>query len=225
MRWWSRFILVMCLLILGSHTEISGGFLGVDGRKAPNGSMASALAVKCASKKVKQHSCNYISGMENATVSDDKRVVPTGPNPLHNSFSRTRVQGWALTCSSPFEVLSSLSLPRPLQNETNAMSHFSKSSEIIREAGPPGPGCSVVDLVVEIYKDSLQTEKGCIGLCEQQKTENTPFSLSSGQDHQTSDDSLASQKMSQPSLPVYTSLTLEHKCTGEANHEISYTYI
>ncbi|OIV89733.1 hypothetical protein TanjilG_03522 [Lupinus angustifolius] len=71
---------MLCLLLLASNTVarknvfVSNMF---DGANEKNTSM-----------EVDSHKCNLKSELScsenNNTNSDDKRVVPTGPNPLHN---------------------------------------------------------------------------------------------------------------------------------------------
>lgn len=83
----TELILVMCLLFwacIGSNTVARKTLLVSNGAKKKNNSVGVALdgPLKCNSKGSHSHLSCYNNN--NATSSDDKRVVPTGPNPLHN---------------------------------------------------------------------------------------------------------------------------------------------
>ncbi|XXG58166.1 hypothetical protein AAC387_Pa04g0548 [Persea americana] len=60
--------------------EISGGFLG--GKRRLEASSASVNLVKCRSKKIDL--CGFSRPFNRNSTLEDKRRVPTGPNPLHN---------------------------------------------------------------------------------------------------------------------------------------------
>lgn len=55
-----------------------------EGRRSPSifSSSVAILASKCKTKLVDL--CKYSAKFDNATLSESERVVPTGPNPLHN---------------------------------------------------------------------------------------------------------------------------------------------
>ncbi|KAK7329708.1 hypothetical protein VNO77_23883 [Canavalia gladiata] len=79
----AELILVLCLLLwacIGSNTVArkTNLFDGAKKKKKKNTSLALHDARKC---NPKRHLSCYDY---NTTSSDDKRVVPTGPNPLHN---------------------------------------------------------------------------------------------------------------------------------------------
>lgn len=86
----SEVVLVLCLLLwacVGSNTMarktglVSNLF---DGAKKENTSVALDDAHRSNTKR-HQLGHHHLSCSENTTtLSDDKRVVPTGPNPLHN---------------------------------------------------------------------------------------------------------------------------------------------
>ncbi|KAK7265359.1 hypothetical protein RJT34_32978 [Clitoria ternatea] len=75
-------ILVLCLLLwacIGSNTVARKTNLFDGAKKKKNTSVSLHGAHKCNPKR-------HLSCYDNNTTtsSDDKRVVPTGPNPLHN---------------------------------------------------------------------------------------------------------------------------------------------
>ncbi|XXG58165.1 hypothetical protein AAC387_Pa04g0547 [Persea americana] len=83
---WFLMLFFGCLLVFGTiqsdviAREISGGFLG--GKRRLEASSASVNLVKCRSKKIDL--CGFSRPFNRNSTLEDKRRVPTGPNPLHN---------------------------------------------------------------------------------------------------------------------------------------------
>ncbi|KAK1276276.1 hypothetical protein QJS04_geneDACA004055 [Acorus gramineus] len=98
MRWsWVVILLsISAILCVGSQKgvarEVSGGHFKatmstkVQERKRPGVSEASKAKIDrfhpCKSKKIDL--CNFFNLVDRNSTEDDKRMVPTGPNPLHN---------------------------------------------------------------------------------------------------------------------------------------------
>lgn len=84
---WFLVLVFGCVLVLGSiqsdvvAREISGAFLGEE-RRLDQESPSSANLVKCRFKNIDL--CGFSRPFDRNSTLEDKRRVPTGPNPLHN---------------------------------------------------------------------------------------------------------------------------------------------
>lgn len=84
-RRWARLLMVASIALLMSYGSLHG-FAREIGRekRTDNGSDFSTGTSDTIGMDVKRVKVKKIGAINDSLVDDDKRLVPTGPNPLHN---------------------------------------------------------------------------------------------------------------------------------------------
>jgi hypothetical protein len=84
-RRWTRVLMVASIALLMSYVSLHGFAREIGRERRPgNGSALSTGTSGTVGMALKRVKAKNIAASNDSLVDDDKRLVPTGPNPLHN---------------------------------------------------------------------------------------------------------------------------------------------